>query len=63
MISSMKYLYFLLFLFFGVVALGCGGSDDEDSGSRFDREFGFAAASAATRAEMAFDTEEAEAGL
>ena len=61
MISSMKYLYFLLFLFFGVVVVGCGVSDDEDSGSRFDREFGFAAASAATRAEMAFDTEEAEA--
>ena len=61
MISSMKYLYFLLFLFLGVVVVGCGGSDDEDSGSRFDREFGFAAASAATRAEMAFDTEEAEA--
>ena len=61
MISIMKYLYLILFLLLGVAVVGCSSSDDEDSGSRFDREFGFAAASAATRAEMAFDTEEAEA--
>ena len=46
MISCMKYLYFLLFLFLGVAVVGCGGSDDEDSGSRSDREFSIAAGSA-----------------
>ena len=54
MISSMKYLYFLLFLFLGVAVVGCSSSDDEDSGSRFDREFSVAAQPAAARAEMAF---------
>ena len=64
MISCMKYLNFLLFLFLGVAVVGCGGSDEDsdDSGSRSDREYSIAAQPAAARAEMAFAmSEEAEA--
>ena len=61
MISTMKYLCLFLFLVLGIALVGCGSSDDsDDSGSSFFALGGFesetAAAPAAARTELAFDT-------
>ena len=61
MISTMKHLCLFLFLNLAIAIVGCGSSDDsDDSGSSFFALGGFesepAAAPAAARAELAFDT-------
>ena len=61
MIPIMKYLYFLSFLLLAVVALGCGGSDEDGGGSYLDPSATFAPAApalAAASTEAAFDTSE-----
>ena len=60
MIPTMKYLYLLFALILVVAAFGCGSSDDSDDSGSTLMAFsnGIAAAPAAARAEMAFDTSE-----
>ena len=57
MISTMKYLYALVFLLLGVAALGCGGSDDDSGLSVFTLDSDESAPAAAF-AQAAFDSSE-----
>ena len=57
MISTMKYLYALVFLLLAVAALGCGGSDDDSGPSVFTLDSDESAPAAAF-AQAAFDSSE-----